>query len=594
MILQALKGYYDRKVADPTSGIAPRGLEWKEISFVILLDKTGRFIKIESWWDNEGKKKTGHRFLVPQGEKKANGIKANLLWDTANYVFGVASTEGLTEKERQHTLSRLPKQQKAFIERIENELPDAPKKAAVLRFLSTDISILEKDSNWSEVYQTNPNITFRFEDEQQIYCESDEIKKVVAAKIAAKVADGRCLITGEQDTISTLHTAIKGVWGAQRSGANIVSFNLDSFRWFGKKQGQNSPVGEAAMFAYTTALNHLLDKKSSQRMQVGDASTVFWSDRETNFENIFGPFFTGLPKDNPDDETNDIKELLESPKSGAYIENEKDTKFFVLGLSPNAARISIRFWQVGPIQRFKDNIYQHFLDLKICKPEREPKYYTLKQLLLSTAVQNKEENIPSNLAGDFMRSILDSPYTPYPATLLQAVLRRIRSDTAKRVTPVRAALLKAYFNRYERYYNYSNRKELSVRLNRDNQPRAYHLGSLFAVLEKIQEEANPRLNATIRERYYGAACGTPAVVFPTLLRLKNHHLAKLEHKGRKVFFEKLIAEIMSYYDDFPPQHDLHEQGKFAIGYYHQRQEFFITTKDKPAQQSAQSEQSLLL
>jgi CRISPR-associated protein Csd1 len=591
MILQALKGYYDRKAADPTSGIAPRGFEWKEFFFVILLDKTGSFIKIEDWRGNEGKKKTGHRFLVPQGEKKASGIKANLLWDTANYVFGVVSTEGLTEKERQNTRSRLPKQQKAFIERIENELPDTPKKAAVLRFFSTSTTILEKDSNWAEVYQTNPNITFRFDGEQQIYCESDEIKKVVEAKVAAKVADGRCLITGEQDTISTLHTAIKGVWGAQSSGANIVSFNLDSFRSFGKKQGQNAPVGEAAMFAYTTALNHLLDKKSSQRMQVGDASTVFWSERQSNFENIFGQFFTGLPKDNPDDETNDIIELLESPKSGAYTEYEKDTQFFVLGLSPNAARISIRFWQVGTIQRFRDNIRQHFMDLKIDKPEREPKYYTLKQLLLSTAVQNKEENIPPNLEGDFMRSILDS--TPYPATLLQAVLRRIRSDTAKRVTPVRASLLKAYFNRYERYYNYSNRKELNVGLNRDNQPRAYHLGSLFAVLEKIQEEANPRLNATIRERYYGAACGTPVVVFPTLLRLKNHHLAKLGHKGRKVFFEKLIAEIMSYYDDFPSQHDLHEQGKFAIGYYHQRQEFFITTKDEPAQQSTQSEQSLL-
>ena len=579
MILQALKEYYDRKVMDPESGIAPLGWEWKEIPFNIVLDNEGVFVQFDDNREGEGTKKRGKSFLVPQGVKKTSGVAANLLWDSAGYVLGIANTEGLNADEKKRKNARIPEQKKAFMDRIQNELPDTPQKNAIFTFLSIlNISLLEKAPQWEDIYKTNPVISFRFDGDLQLYCQTEEVKRAIVSKNTVDKNSGICLITGEKDHISSLHTAIKGVWGAQTSGANIVSFNLDAFRSFGKEQGKNAPVGETAMFAYTTALNTLLDRNSSQRMQIGDASTVFWSDQHTQFEEDFSSFFKEPPKDDPDVGNLCIKNLFDAPNTGAYVEDSGKEKFFVLGLSPNAARIAVRFWMKGTVSEFAENIRKHFKDLEIVKPKNEPLYYSLWRLLVNTAVQDKSENIPPNMAGDFMRAILSG--TPYPATLLQAVLRRIKSDTTNRVKPVRAALIKAYLNRllYAKS-NYSEKEVLQVGLDTGQFSIGYNLGRLFAVLEKIQEEANPSLNATIRERYYGAACGSPVSVYPTLMRLKNHHLAKLPNKGRKKNFEILIGEIMGHFNDFPPHLSLHEQGKFAVGYYHQRHDFYTSNKD---------------
>jgi CRISPR-associated protein Csd1 len=577
MILQALKGYYDRKAADPESSIAPTGWEWKEIPFIIVLDKKGSFLRFEDTREGEGIKKRGKSFLVPQGVKKTSGVAANLLWDSAGYVLGIVNTDGLNANEKEKKLSRAPEQKKAFIDRIKNELSDSSNKNAVLAFLSTlDITVLEKVSQWEDVFQTNPNMSFRFDSDYQLYCETEEIKNTIARKANSKDNNRLCLITGEKDNVSVLHTAIKGVWGAQTSGANIVSFQRSSgYDSYGKEQGFNAPVGETAMFAYTTALNSLLN--SSQRMQVGDASTIFWSDRKTQFEEDFSQFLAEPPKDDPDAGTHRINHRFESPKKGSYLEDSGEDKFFILGLSPNAARISVRFWLKGTVTEFAENIKKHFTDLEIIKPKGESVYYSIWRLLVNIAVQDKSDNIPPNIAGNFMHSILSG--TPYPATLLQAALRRIKSDTKDRVKPVRAALIKAYLNRllYSQK-NYNEKEVLQVGLDTGQLSIGYNHGRLFAVLEKIQEEANPGLNATIRERYYGAACSSPVSVFSTLMRLKNHHLAKL-HRGRKTNLEILIGEIMEKIDEFPPHLNLHEQGKFAIGYYHQRQDLFTKKED---------------
>jgi len=585
MILQALKEYYDRKVADQESSIAPLGWERKEIPFVIVLDKNGRFLQFEDFREGEGIKRRGKSFLVPQGAKKTSGVAANLLWDNASYVLGVVNTEGLNAKDKERKESRIPEQKQAFIDRIKNELPDTNKRNAILAFLSgINISILEKNPHWNDVFQTNPNISFRFEGEHQLYCQTAEVKNTLTEKTRAGNHSGICLITGEKEEISILHTAIKGVWGAQASGANIVSFNLEAFRSFKKEQGKNAPIGDTAMFAYTTALNTLLDRNSSQRMQVGDASTVFWSDRKTHFEEDFSSIFAEPSKDDPDAGTLHIRQLFDSLTTGGYFEDSGAEKFFVLGLSPNAARLAVRFWLRGTVGEFAGNIRKHFQDIEIIKPKSEPQYYSLWRLLVNTAVQDKSENIPPNIAGDFMRAILTG--TPYPATLLQAVIRRIKSDTTNRVKPVRAALIKAYLNRllYAKK-NYNGKEVLQVGLDTDQLSIGYNYGRLFAVLEKIQEESNPGLNVTIRERYYGAACGSPVSVFPTLMRLKNHHLVKL-HKGRKTSLEILISEIMGHFDEFSPHLNLHEQGKFAIGYYHQRQYLFTSKKEDASNEMA--------
>jgi CRISPR-associated protein Csd1 len=573
MILQALKEYYDRKAADPDSNIPPEGWELREVPFVIVLNEQGNLVQIEDTRESEGKKKKGKIFLVPQAVKKASGIEANLLWDVAGYVFGTVNTEKLDEQKREKALNRAPKQKKAFYERIENELPQNSRTQAILKFLNTiTTDQLAIEPAWNEIYLTNPVLSFRFENEHQLFCNTESIVSAINNRKESESHFGTCLVTGTVDQISRLHTSIKGVWGAQSAGANIVSFNLDPFRSFNKEQGSNAPIGQQAMFAYTTGLNQLLAKDSVQRFQVGDASTVFWSAIKTHFESDFSFFFSEPEKDDPSANTNRIRNLFDSVHSGAYLEDTGGEKFYVLGLAPNAARIAIRFWQVGTVSEFAIKIRQHFEDLRIVKPPKEPEYYSLMRLLVNIATLDKRENIPPNIAGDFMRSILNG--TPYPASILQVALRRIRSDTDYRVKPVRAALIKAYLNRYYRAYPNKEEKEIEMAIDIEQPSIGYQLGRLFATLEKVQEEANPNLNTTIRERYYGAACSSPVTVFANLMRLKNHHLAKMENKGRVVNLERLIGEIVGRFNDFPTHLDLHEQGRFAIGYYHQRQDFF--------------------
>ena len=340
--------------------------------------------------------------------------------------------------------------------------------------------------------------------------------------------------------------------------------NKDAFRSFGKDKGANAAVGKRTAFAYTTALNYLLRKESPQRIQVGDASTVFWSEKHTDLEDTFADLFDEPPKDDPAKQTRAIEALFKAPQTGALSDEGGKTRFYVLGLAPNAARISVRFWQVGTVAEVSARIRQHFDDLQIVHAKFEKPYLSLFRLLVSTATQGKSENIPSNLSGEFMRAILAG--LPYPQTLLQAAVRRIRAE--REVTYPRAALIKACLNRQERY-SPSTEMETTVSLDDSNTNPGYRIGRLFATLEKVQEEASPNLNATIRDRFYGAASSTPVTVFANLMKLKNHHLAKLD-AGRKRHFEKLIGQIMSDINDFPPHLSLADQGRFTIGYYHQR------------------------
>lgn len=571
MILQALNEYYERKVADPESDIPPFGWEHKEIPFVLVLDENASLVTIEDTREGEGRKKRGKVFLVPQGVKKTSAISANLLWDAAGYVFGI---------DNKGNPQRAALQKQAFLERLSSELGELPIIRTLIDFLhNVSIDSLEKESVWQEIVDTNPFISFRISTDLHLICRRPEVvEKISVLNVSSNSKNrGVCLVTGKTGEIRQLHTAIKGVYGAQPSGANIVSFNLGPFCSYGKTQGYNAPVISETEFNYTTALNSLLKSDSKQRITIGDASTVFWSEKESNFESDFSWFFQEPPKDDPAFGTEKIRQLFESIHTGTYMDDDGNTKFYILGLAPNAARISIRFWHAGTISEFAHRIKQYFDDFKIIKPPNEPEYYSIWRILVNIATQDKSENIPPNLAGDFMRSILEG--TPYPTTLLQAALRRIRSDAEYRVKPVRAALIKAYLNRYYRFYPSEQYKEVGVTLDKHQPSLGYQLGRLFAVLEKIQEEANPNLNATIRERYYGAACAQPVTVFANLLRLKNHHLAKMENKGRVVNFEKMLSEILSNVKDFPANLDLHEQGRFAIGYYHQRQWFYNKKDD---------------
>jgi CRISPR-associated protein Csd1 len=574
MILQALVEYYERKASDPDSALAPAGFEWKEIPFVLELASDGNLVQVVDTREPQGKRLIARRFLVPQSVKKTSGVAANLLWETAEYVLGL----DLKKKPE-----RAKQQRDAFIARIES-LSSAAKNDAGLKALLAFLgqpSILEQrfPERFAELVETNPVLSFRLAGEANLIAERPVVRDSInleddGSKDSSDTS-GFCLVNGRDDEIERLHSSIKGVWGAQSSGANIVSFNLDAFNSFGKVQGDNAPVGKSASFAYTTALNHLLGRDSRQRIQIGDASTVFWSRDKSQLESDLVALFGESGKDNPDEGSQAVANLYAAIKNGVYVDDQKSNRFYVLGLAPNAARIAIRFFHSGTVAEIAGNIKQHFDDLDIERASFEKPHLSLFRLLVSIASLGKADNIPPNLAGDFARAVLTA--SPYPATLLQAAIRRIRAE--HEVTYPRAALIKAIVNRQLRHqskteFQPTSDKELTVSLDLTNTNTGYRLGRLFAVLERAQERANPGLNATIRDRYYGAAASTPVAVFSNLMRLKNHHVAKLENKGEAVNLEKLIGEVVDGISDFPAHLTLADQGRFAVGYYHQRQSFY--------------------
>jgi CRISPR-associated protein Csd1 len=523
----------------------------------------GNPVSLSSTYEGEGKSKRAKRYLVPQSVKRSSGIAANLLWDNPEYALGVKPRKNSTEKHA------------AFVKQISDLAITAdPGIDALLSFLQkADKSALLKqfEPTWSEMLDEGKNVSFQLAGETTLVAERPAVKSRVIKRTAAAGGQTiRCLITGEQETIERLHPPIKGVYGAQATGANIVSFNLDAFRSYGKEQGANAPIGKHAAFAYTTALNHLLSKDSRQRMQVGDASTVFWSEKPSDLETRIVDFFGEPPKDDPDRGVRAVESLFKSVHTGADSYDENTAKFFVLGLAPNASRISVRFWIVSTVFEMASNIRQHFEDLRIVHGPKDRDTFSLFRLLVSTATQGKADNIPPNLSGDIMRAVLGG--LPYPVTLLQAAIRRIRAE--HEINYQRAAIIKACINRATRYRTPEIKEELTVSLDETNSNIGYRLGRLFAALEKIQSEANPGINATIRDRCYGSASSTPVTIFGNLMRLKNHHLAKLDSAGRRIYFERMLGQIMDDINDFPAHLVLADQGRFAIGYYHQMQNFY--------------------
>ena len=568
MILQALKEYYDRKAADPDSGIAALGWERKEIPYLIVLNREGRLVGVEDTQEKVGKKLRARSFMVPQSLKRTVGIEPYFLWDNAEYVTGIVCKEG-------GNADRVAKQHEAFVARLQ-PFASVPEIGAVLKCLtSPDLaSQLEAFDAWKEARQSCAFIAFKFVGEEGTIFDAPAVREVVNGLSSAAKGEvaGVDLVSGAHDTIALLHPALKGVSGANTTGANIVSFNFPAATSFGKSQGCNAPVGNRSAFAYTTALNTLLSKDSKQKLMVGDAAVVFWAGKDSAFESVVSDFFSEPSKDNPDRLVQNVAALFKSPQTGAPSFADDGTAFYVLGLSPNAARIAIRFWHVGTVSEMAERFRTYFDDLLIVHGPKEREHLSLWRLLVSTAVQGKSENIAPNLAGNVMRSILEG--LPFPETLLQSVLTRIKADHD--ISYARAKLIKGCLNRKWRFNNPQNERNLTVSLDIENTNIGYRIGRLFAALEKIQEAANPGINATIKDKFYAAASTSPNTVFGNLMRLSNYHLSKLrkDKPGYAVNLEKLVQEIVAELGSFPSHLSLAEQGQFAIGYYHQRQDFF--------------------
>lgn len=584
MILQALCDYYRRQQDE----LPPPGFERKAIPFVIVLDRDGHFVDIEDTRAGDNKRDKGRLFVVPQAVKRSSGVVANLLWDGLGYALGVVGAARAAKLDA----AGLEKEQKrtremhaAFIQRIHAVFPAPvtdPGVKATLAFLEQgDFERVFAHLLWPEVSKTTESLSFRLDGDLELICQRETVRQIVlaAGQDAAATVRKRCLVSGNLDAIARLHPAIKGVFGAQSSGANLFSFNFAAACSYRKEQGQNAPVGEYAAFAYTTALNNLLRADSRQKLRVGEDTFVFWAEKPDPTEELFADWLQPDP-DDPVRGVEAVKALYEAPKTGVRSLDDDETRFFVLGLAPNNARLAVRLWSVNTVRELAAHIRQHFDDLAIVRSPREPEYLPLWRLLKATAAQGESKNIPPPLASETLRAILAG--TPYPQTLLVATLQRIRAEQGA-VNHVRAALLKAVLARKNRL-NHLTKQEVDVSLDPQNLNIGYRLGRLFAVMERAQEWASPGLNATIRDRFYGAASATPVTAFPYLLnKLTPHHLNKLA-VGQKIWLENLIGQILEVVTQFPAHLSLDDQGRFTIGYYHQRHDFF--TKKNLDNQSA--------
>lgn len=576
MILHALTRYYQRKAASD-GNVAPEGFENKEIPFVIVLDKAGKFIQLEDTREQQGKKKIGRKFLVPKGLGRAGSKSyevSNTLWDHYGYVLAHPKEDD----EKSDILAQ--NQHKSFIAKVEElkqVLPDDAGIQAVSAFLAQADEVIKvrQAEGWQECAKIKGcNLSFRLVDEPvALVCQSKAVQAYLAAakaEVSDGIQEGICLVTGKKTTIARLHNAVKGV---NAKPSPFTSVNLAAFESYGKQQGFIFPVGEQTMFEYTTALNMLLDGEN--RFRIGEVSVVCWSEKPTPLESKISLKINGGGKDNPDAHIDEVKALYKSLHNGKYMEPNGKDKFYLLGLSPNSARIVVRFWHETTVAALSENIARWYDDLQIVRGEKSiyPEFMPLMRLLCGLVLDGKAENLPPDLIANVTQSALAN--RPLPVGLLQIALRRNKAE--QKITYGRAALIKAYLNRAIRSGSLKNTKELSMSLDRERNDIGYVLGRLFAVLEKTQSEANPSLNATIGDRYFGSASSTPIAVFGTLMRLSPHHLSKLEYEGRAVHLKWEIGQILDKCQKFPNHLNLEQQGLFAIGYYHETQ--FLFTKD---------------
>ncbi|OLP57424.1 type I-C CRISPR-associated protein Cas8c/Csd1 [Rhizobium rhizosphaerae] len=578
-ILASLAKAYERLPNAPAFGYSS-----EKIGFVISLNEDGTVAQVIDWREGEGKKARPRLVEVPASYKRP-GItpRAFFLWDNSAYVLGVSADDSKDCSAR-HA---------AFKDFHVLALADSvdPGLVAVRSFLEKWTPDQFQLPQWSEELK-DQNIIFALESERQtrFIHQSAEARSLWARISASETSDLQiCLVTGEKAPVARLHQAIKGVWGGQVAGGSIVSFNLDAFTSYGHEKGDNAPVSEAAAFAYITALNRFLERDSGHRIQIADASTVFWADAQdmetANLaEAVFGFLFEADAaaceemKAEEKASTRRIGVTLEKIRQGLPLgdvepELRKGVRFYVLGLAPNAARLSVRFYFEDDFGQLTENYQRFIADMHIEPPPRggTPPLW---RYLQETAVLGKRENITPNLAGEWMRAILAG--SRFPLTLMSSVLTRIRADGE--VNALRAGILKALLIR-------NFKMEAPVALDADNTNRGYVLGRLFALYEEIQRAAlGGKVNATIKDKFYGSASATPRKVFAVLESGSANHLAKVRktNPGREVNLQRALRGVMDLMrpnddparDPFPVSLTAQEQAWFGLGYHHQRSDFF--------------------
>lgn len=568
MILQALTSYYER--------LAERGLVARpgwgpaKVSYAIDLNTDGTIRQVYSLLCEPENGRSGKMLpqiiSVPLPVKRSSGVKANFLCDTSAYLLG-ADQKGKPERTEECFLASRELHRKLLLP-IPSEAAQA-----VCRFFETwDHTQGQTDPETAEHWQeltSGSNLLFYYDGTP--VSEDPEIQKAWQRHYdnSEEGAVMRCLVTGEETVIPPIHSAIKGIQGAQSSGAALISFNAPAFQSYDREQNLNAPVGEYAAFAYTTALNYLIADWNN-RISIGDTRVLCWAESgEAAYQALS---FEAMMGGGQDSVENDVRSAMSQLSKGRKIEwddtsLDPEMRFYILGLAPNAARLSVRFFLQNSFGDFMRNMEAHYQRLQIVKPSFE-KYETIPVgWLLAETVNQKSKNKAASpqLAGDLLRSILTG--APYPATLLNAVELRIRAES--NVNYRKAAIIKAYYSRNKT--DKCPEEVLQVALNESSTSIPYNLGRLFSILEQIQEAANPGINTTIRDKYFNSAAATPSRIFTILNNLSEKHLRKLD-AGKRIWLEKQRLAITEKLPErLPDRMGLPEQGAFQLGYYHQTQ-----------------------
>lgn len=569
MILKALYDYYHR------CGNLPRpGTELKEIGFLIVIDKDGNFLRFE---DRRIDKKQAQKFLVKKHVGRTSALAANYLYDNSGYVFGYS---GKGDASAQYQTF------KCKVEDIYEAHRENQDIATVHKFYQHEQRLMfnqmQQDPLWGEIEK---NLSKKYSTFSFLI---DGDTKIVAEKVALldedlerEINKGQvCIVLGEKGNAVETTTATM-IPGSQAT-AKLVAFQVSSgYDSYGKTKGGNAPISEEAEFAYTTALNHLLASDSRNKFLIGSRTFLFWASKNDEVgqkaeESFFSLFGFNEESDDPNRNIEQVRKVFESIYKGT-LKSSSDNIFYILGLAPNVARIAVTYWAELPLRQFAGTICRHFDDMEVIDTRSEKKpYMSLRSIISAVTLGGKVSDATPNLTEAVMKSIFEG--LPYPHTLFASCIRRIRAESGEKdknaVHITRAAIIKANLNRLK-----NNEQKIQVMLDKGNTNQGYLCGRLFAVLDKIQDEANNQ--HSIRERYMNSASSTPAAVFSTILNLSNHHVENLKNEGRKIYFEKLKQEIISKIDanGFKAQLNLQDQGRFFIGYYHQRQDFFTKTEE---------------
>lgn len=579
MILKALYDYYHRSDDLPIPG-----MEEKEIGFLLVITKEGKFVRLEDCRIDNSHAKT---YLVKKHVSRTSAVAPNHLYDNAAYVLGYCDVtkikkEADQEKEELKTVNCL----EAFKKKVRSAAaacPESEALQAVLLFYKHSreqlLEWLEKDPLWEDVKKNlskkYSTFSFRLEGEKKIIAEQKALLQLNSEE-DVEGDQALCLITGKRGTLvdTTSSTMIPG----SQATAKLVAFQVNAgYDSYGKTKCGNAPITEEAEFAYTTALNALLKSGSRNKFMLGNRTFVFWASSQTEAskqaeESLFDLLgFSEEAKDDPDANVLKVRKVFESIYSGT-LKVDMDDRFYILGLAPNVARIAVVYWSETSLKEFAEKILAHFEDMEIGDTRKNTKpYQGIREMISNVTLGGKLSDATPNLPESVVQSVFQG--LPYPFTLYSSCIRRIRAE--QKLTITRVAIIKAYLNRL----NNPNSIKINTMLDKKNTNQGYLCGRLFAVLDKIQEEANSQ--NSIRDRYQNAASTTPSAVFATILNLSNHHLEKLS-EGRKIFFEKLKQEIFSQLSahGFPAHLDLQDQGRFFVGYYHQRQDFFTSKKEQ--------------